>query len=112
MAGDDRIRLHTLGKQGNPPSKGLRICLEGGEMSATHINGRVRAVKRQPTFITFVKGSAVVNSFLWTHLTNPETGEPVKTREQAVLAVKALPGYGTEFSMVENAVLAAGGAAK
>lgn len=103
MADDQKIHLATRGIGGNPPTKGLQICINHGEMDYNVQKGRTPRVKIQPTFIQFQKGSATIDPSMWPKLLAPTNNGglmPAKSRAEAIEALKVLGGYGTDFFIV------------
>lgn len=98
---EDPIRLQTRGVGGNPPTKGLKVCLDHGKMDYNVMKGRTPRVEIPPTFLEFRKGMATVGSDLWPKL-------KAKTRSEAIEKIVALPGYGTDFFLVGTDSMAGG----
>lgn len=91
--------------------KGFRVSVTGGAMEEAAIKGRPPALKEKVAAIHFEKGSATVerdsrdDGAYWKHAGWKDLG--VKTRAEAVEAIKRLPGHGIDFT-ITDAVVEAG----
>lgn len=96
-------------------TKGLRVCLEGGQMGEPIGKGRVAPVKVQPTFIVFQNGQATLEkdtptgdgkSTIWEFFkqrAQERSPVPIKewTRADVIASLKGWRGHGTEFWALE-----------
>lgn len=84
--------------------KGLKVCVDGGEMDYTQTKGRTPRVKRPPALIAFQGGAAVVP----TSSSDPAVASFVtlqaKSRAEAVEKIRAIRGYGVDFTIVDAVV--------
>lgn len=102
----DTIRLQSQ-------YKGLRVCVDKGEMDYEVSKGRTPRVKRQPSFISFKHGVAFVEK---APSKDPAVASyetlGARDRKAALLAIKSLNGYAVDFTVVEsNEIPSAGRAA-